>query len=127
MSVKPLSALERLVSARALNELAEMVRAKPAVAVSGLGGSSVALVTAALEKQLARPILLICGHLDEADDLADDMELFHGRRPDVLPALELAGSLGRGSEEQAANRLKMVTKFAESIKNQKSKVKNPLL
>ena len=46
-------------------------------------------VVAALYRELNLPILLVCGHLDEADDLADDLELFTGKRPEVLPALEL--------------------------------------
>src|SRR5690606_6013377 len=53
----------------------------------------------------------VCGHIDEADDIADDMELFHGRRPEVVPALELGGSLGQVSEEQVANRLQLVAKL----------------
>jgi transcription-repair coupling factor (superfamily II helicase) len=59
-------------------------------------------------------MLLVCGHLDEADDLADDVELFLGRRPEVLQALELAGSLGRVSEEQVSNRLRLVARYAEA-------------
>ncbi|MFI5381456.1 MAG: transcription-repair coupling factor [Tepidisphaerales bacterium] len=108
-------AIERLVHARALEDLAGLVRRNMAVTASGLWGSSVALVTAALDRWLGRPILLVCGHLDEADDLADDMQLFHGQRPEVLPALELSSSLGRVSEEQAANRLKMVSRLAASV------------
>src|SRR5688500_6305845 len=59
-----------------------------------------------------RLVMLICGHLDEADDLADDLELFAGRRPDVLPALELGGSLGHQSEEQVSNRLQLLARHA---------------
>ncbi|MGA2498455.1 MAG: transcription-repair coupling factor [Tepidisphaeraceae bacterium] len=114
MTAAPPAAVERLVNARALEELAALVRRNRAVTASGLWGSSVALVTAALDRWLGRPILLLCGHLDEVDDLADDMELFHGRRPQVLSALELSASLGRVSEEQAANRLKTVARLAES-------------
>ena len=101
----------RLIAARAMKDLAELLRRGNAVTASGLWGSSVAAVTAALENELHRPILLVCGHIDEADDLADDMELFHGRRPDVLPALELAGSLGQVSEEQASNRLQLIAQL----------------
>jgi hypothetical protein len=101
-------AVGRLVAARPLAELAGLIQQNRAVTASGLWGSSIAAVTAAIESQLHRPILVVCGHLDEADDLADDMELFHGRRPDVLPALETGGSLGRLSEEQVANRLRLI-------------------
>ena len=86
----------------------------PAVTASGLWGSSVAAVVGAVRRELRRPVLLVCGHLDEADDLADDVELFSGARPDVLPALELTGGLGRVSEEQVVNRLKLIGNLARA-------------
>src|ERR1051325_4060901 len=106
------AAIGRLAHARALKELAGSLRENRAATASGLWGSSVAAVTAAIENELHRPILLICGHIDEADDLADDLELFHNRRPDILPALELSGSLGQISEEQASNRLQLICRLA---------------
>jgi len=105
----------RLVAARPLQELADSLAASRAAVASGLWGSSVALVVAALEKKLHRPIVLVCGHLDEADDLADDVELFIGRRPDVMPALELSGALGRLSEEQVADRLQLISRYAAGV------------
>src|SRR4051794_21635270 len=105
----------RLVAARPLKALARSLAATRAATASGLWGSSVAAVVAAVEKELNRPIVLVCGHLDEADDLADDLELFIGRRPDVMPALELSGSLGRLSEEQVADRLQLISRYASGI------------
>src|SRR4051794_14862743 len=98
----------RLAAARPLVELISILRAGDVAAASGLWGSSVAAVTAVLQKALARPVLLVTGHIDEADDLADDVDLFLGRRPEILPALELSGALGNQSEEQVANRMQMV-------------------
>ncbi|MCC6424581.1 MAG: transcription-repair coupling factor [Phycisphaerales bacterium] len=106
-------AVGRLVRARRLDELARQLGDANALSVSGLWGSSIAAVTAAVEQTLHRPVLVVCGHLDEADDLADDMELFHGRRPDVVPALESGGSLGKLSEEQVSNRLRLIAGLAE--------------
>ncbi len=102
----------RLVAARPMVELARTLADRGVAAASGLWGSSTAAAIAAIRRELKRPILLICGHLDEADDLADDIELFLGSRPNILPAVELAGSLGRMSEEQVSNRLRMIAKFA---------------
>src|SRR4051812_2153761 len=90
--------LGRLVAAPELRELARMLQKTGAATAAGLWGSSVAAVVAAVRAELNQPVLLVCGHLDEADDLADDVELFTGARPDVLSALELTGSLGRVSE-----------------------------
>jgi transcription-repair coupling factor (superfamily II helicase) len=106
-------AIGRLVAAPALAALAAQLTEANALSVAGLWGSSVAAVIAGIEQQLHRPILLICGHIDEAEDLADDLELFTRRRPPILPALELAGSLGRVSEEQVSNRLRLVRRLAD--------------
>ena len=98
-----------------MKELARALERMRAATASGLWGSSVSAVVAAVRTELRRPVVLVCGHLDEADDLADDIELFSGQRPDVLPALELAGSLGRFSEEQVSNRLQLIARFAGGI------------
>ena len=108
----PPGGIGRLVAARPLKELAHALRADKIASASGLWGSSVAAVTAAGEAELKRPILVICGHIDEADDIADDMELFHGRRPEVVPTLELAGGMGRVSEELVSNRLQLIARLA---------------
>src|SRR5688572_923589 len=105
-------ALGRLVAARELRALARTLGETGAATASGLWGSSVAAVVAAVEKELHRPIVVVCGHLDEADDLADDIELFLKRRPEVLPALELGGSLGQLSEEQVSNRMRLISRLA---------------
>jgi transcription-repair coupling factor (superfamily II helicase) len=107
------ASIGRLAAARPLLELAAALRENQAATASGLWGSSVGAVTAVLQKALSVPVLLICGHVDEADDLADDVELFLGRRPEVLPALELSGALGNQSEEQVANRMQMVWRLVD--------------
>jgi transcription-repair coupling factor (superfamily II helicase) len=111
----PPAAVGRLVAARAIKDLGHQLDRARAATASGLWGSSVSAVLAGVRAALRRPVVLVCGHLDEADDLADDIELFAGRRPDVLPALELAGSLGRYSEEQVSNRLQLIARFAGGV------------
>jgi len=102
----------RLVAARPLQDLAKTLAESTALSASGLWGSSVAAVVAAVEKTLARPLLVVCGHLDEADDLADDIHLFSKKRPEVLPALELGGGLGHMSEELVSNRLGLLSRMS---------------
>jgi transcription-repair coupling factor (superfamily II helicase) len=112
MNSTPAKAVGRLLAAPPFAQLAQALSTNSAASVSGLWGSSVAATLAAIARELNRPILLICGHIDEADDLADDLELLAGKRPEVLPALELSSSLGRMSEEQVSNRLQLIARYA---------------
>jgi len=112
----PTSAVGRLVAARPFRELADLVAKNRIASANGLWGSAVAAVAASLRDHLHRPILLVCGHLDEGDDLADDVELFSGRRPEIVPALELGGTLGRASEELVSRRLQLVARLAQQSK-----------
>jgi transcription-repair coupling factor (superfamily II helicase) len=112
-SPTPPESIGRLAAAPQLRALAQTLAQEKSLCANGLWGSSVAAVLAAVEAELHRPILLVCGHLDEADDLADDLELFTRTRPVVAPALELGGNLGRVSEEQVSNRLRLIQRLAD--------------
>ncbi len=104
--------LGRLLEASELVSIARACDTNKASAVSGLWGSSVAAVCAAIRRETGRPVLVVCGHLDEADDLADDIELMTEQRPGVLPAVETSSGLGRASEEQVADRLRLISTCA---------------
>jgi transcription-repair coupling factor (superfamily II helicase) len=112
--MKNRESIGRLLADAELVALARACREHKAVAASGLWGSSVATVAAAVRAQTGRPVVLVCGHLDESDDLADDLELFSGNRPAVLPAVETSSGLGRASEEQVADRLRLVIRCANA-------------
>src|SRR6266496_1564486 len=60
----PPDAIGRLVAARELVELARTLGQSGAATASGLWGSSVAAVVTAVEAELKRPIVLVCGHID---------------------------------------------------------------
>src|SRR3712207_9458125 len=64
--------LGRLAAARPLVELASLLRSRNAATASGLWGSSVGAVTSVLQRELKRPVLLVCGHIDESDDLRSE-------------------------------------------------------
>ena len=116
----PSSVVGRLVAAPQLRAVAEALNRSRSALVPGLWGSSVAAVVASVHREFQSPTVVICGHLDEADDLADDLELFIGRRPEVLPALELSGGLGRASEELVANRLQLIDRLSRGWREKDS-------
>lgn len=122
----PSNVVGRLVAAPQLRAVADALTRTNSVLVPGLWGSSVAAVIASVFDRFRSPTVVICGHLDEADDLADDLELFLSRRPEVLPALELSGALGRASEELVANRLQLIDRLSRGWQEKDSPV-NPVL
>ncbi len=122
----PAELLGRLASAPALAELAATLERANCALGSGLWGSSVSATVAALHQRLKRPTLVVCGHVDEADDLADDIELYLGKRPGVLPAVELAGSLGSGNAELSVQRLRLVQALALGGKDAPAVVVSPI-
>ena len=108
----PSDMVRALMEAWPLRALSAAVESHGATLASGLWGSSVAAAVAAVGRHTGRPVLLVCGHVDEADDLADDVELFAGERPEVLVAMETAGGLGQASEELVADRLRLLGRLA---------------
>ena len=67
---------------------ARLAAAGPPAGANGLWGSSAPILAAVVARQLARPLLHVTAHLDQADDARDDMETALGRAVDVLPAWE---------------------------------------
>ncbi len=115
VSPVPPEVIRDLMSDQALVAMAGDVKAGSATLISGLWGSSVALTAAAMHRHTERPMLVVCGHIDEADDLADDIELFNGSgsRPEILAALETSAGLGGASEELVSDRIRLLTRLAK--------------
>ena len=65
-----------------------------AVKVEGTWGSFAPMLAVFISKQLDRPVLYICPHIDDADKVSDDLTAFGGRGIDTFPAWEGAGYAG---------------------------------
>ena len=117
-SGKTAGAVATLLAAEPLVKLAGAVSPEHTVAAAGLWGSSVAAVVGAIRKHANRPVLLVTGHVDECDDLADDVTLFAGGpRPEVMPMLPGGGGSDAGSEEDVADRMRLLFKLhADAIR-----------
>ncbi|MHC4982917.1 MAG: transcription-repair coupling factor [Planctomycetota bacterium] len=77
---------EKVLKNELLGRAAEQIRAGRTAAISGVWGSSAAMLAAAIGRLAGRPALFVTAHLDAADDAADDIEVFTGRAPLVFPA-----------------------------------------
>ncbi|MHC4498050.1 MAG: hypothetical protein ACYS21_02930, partial [Planctomycetota bacterium] len=84
------------------------------VKVAGTWGSFARLLAAHISKELARPILYICPHIDDADKAADDLHTFGAQKIDSLPAWEGAEDLADATDEIRAERLRIALKLSSN-------------
>ncbi|NLF32967.1 MAG: transcription-repair coupling factor, partial [Planctomycetes bacterium] len=75
------------------------------VTCAGVWGGAAPLVAGTIAESTSRPLLYVCGHLDDADDALDDLETLVGRPITPFPAWETDAAAGRVSEEIAAQRV----------------------
>ena len=83
------------------------------VRFSGVWGSSAAMIGGALGRITGRPVLFVTTHLDDADALADDVELFTGRAAQIFPAWELEVGSEHVSDDIIGERMRMCTLLSE--------------
>jgi transcription-repair coupling factor (superfamily II helicase) len=101
------------------------------VKVAGTWGSFARLLAAHLSKQLSRPIIYVCPHIDDADNAVDDLQTFGstpstllrtgslttGGADDVqlLPAWEGEEEIADATDEIRADRLKVVARCSSFV------------
>jgi transcription-repair coupling factor (superfamily II helicase) len=78
------------------------------VKVAGTWGSFARLLAAHLSKQLPRPILYVCPHIDDADNAVDDLQTFGAKDVGLLPAWEGEEDIADATDEIRAERLKVI-------------------
>jgi transcription-repair coupling factor (superfamily II helicase) len=99
---------------RAANHLAAG-RAAAVIKLSGVWGSSAPLAAAAVGRMRRAVVLAVTAHLDEADDAADDVEVFTGQPAQLFPAWE-ADPAGRGANDDiAATRLRLCNLLSQPV------------
>ncbi len=81
--------------------------AQGVVHLSGLWGSSAPMVIAHLASRVGRPVLYVTAHLEEADHVRDDLELFLKNSCHVFPAWEALPGEGTAAGEIEAERLRL--------------------
>ncbi|MFQ6035341.1 MAG: transcription-repair coupling factor, partial [Sedimentisphaerales bacterium] len=83
-------------------------RGEAVVKVEGTWGSFAHLLTAYISETLARPILYICPHIEDADKATDDLQTFGCKQVEALAAWEGEEELADATDETRAERLKLV-------------------
>jgi transcription-repair coupling factor (superfamily II helicase) len=84
------------------------------VSAEGLWGSFAPLLVARAAAALSRPVLCITAHLEEADDVREDIELFLERPVEIFSAWEALPGEGAARDEIAAERLRLCSALREA-------------
>jgi transcription-repair coupling factor (superfamily II helicase) len=85
--------------------LARAMDAGERVIATGSSGSSVSMTALALHQRTKRPVLVVCAHLDEAEDLYAEIGTIDPGAPTMFPALELSPGESSVSAELFTQRL----------------------
>ena len=102
-------------------EVVSRIKAAPpgtgVVKLEGTWGSFAHLLTAHISKQIDRPILHICPHIDDADKAADDMQTFGAKMIDPFGAWEGEEEIADATDEIRAARLGIAMKVLAAKQN----------
>lgn len=82
------------------------------IIATGGGGSAVSMLVAAMDTVLDRPIIIVCAHIDEAEDIYSEINAVLPAHASVFPALELTPGETDVSAELFAARSMMLRRIA---------------
>ncbi len=77
------------------------------VRLAGVWGSAGPMVAAAIGKLKNAPVLIVAAHLDDADQIADDIEVFTSKPAQLFPAWEVDVGSDHVNDEIAGERLRV--------------------
>jgi transcription-repair coupling factor (superfamily II helicase) len=98
---------------KSINEITQRLAATGGVVkVAGTWGSFARLLAANLSKQVKRPILYVCPHIDDADNAVDDLQTFGAANVQLLPAWEGEEEIADATDEIRAERLRIIARFS---------------
>ena len=95
---------DRVLNNPQLRQAVERLAPGGMVQLAGVWGSSSALLSAAVGRLADAPVLFVARHLDDADELADDVEIVSGQLAGLFPAWETDVAADHISDEVATER-----------------------
>jgi len=105
---------------RTVSQILSRLKARPdggVVGVEGTWGSFAHLLTTHISRELQRPILLICPHIDDADNAVDDLHSFGAEAVELLSSWQGAEDLADATDEIRSERLRVILKVFSSGDN----------
>ncbi len=99
--------LEKAVKNAALQRAADELSLGRSIQLGGVWGSSAALLAGAVGQLAKATVLLVTAHLDDADELADDVEVLTGAKVHNFGAWEVDIGTEHVNDEIVAERLRL--------------------
>ncbi len=103
----------RFLDDERLRAAAESLAPGKTVSLWGLWGAGTAMAAVATARLAGRPVLIVTAHLDQADELADDVEVLTGLRAQLLPAWEVDVGTDHLSDEVTGQRVKVCSLLSQ--------------
>ena len=103
--------LTPIIADASFKVLAKGLDAGQRTIATGSIGASVSLLAVSLHRQTKRPVLIVCAHVDEAEDVLAETHAAGEKGSEVFPALELAPGESSVSAELFANRAAMIAQI----------------
>ncbi|MGD0518861.1 MAG: transcription-repair coupling factor, partial [Thermoguttaceae bacterium] len=101
----------RLKRQQGFAEVVASLLAGHAATLDGVWESACALAAAALAQSAPASLVAVCPHVDDVDDLADDLALFSQIAPDRFPAWERLPDEQAIADEIFGDRVRLLKKF----------------
>jgi len=90
------------------------------VNVQGTWGSFGPMLVSTISEKLARPILYVRPHIDDADKAAEDLQTFTGQQIEAFGAWEGEEDLADATDEIRAQRLMLVSRISSVVGRQRT-------
>ena len=103
--------LERIVQSERIAAACREVAAGGGVSLGGVWGGASAAIAASLHRNTGRQVVLVVGHLEQADNAVDDVELFTGETCGLLSAFEAQLATDHINEEVTGERIALLNQL----------------
>lgn len=105
--------LQKLLDHPSLTRVVDTLSDRPHVGIEGSWGSSGHLISGIIAQKTKRPVMVLVPHLDDADEVQEDLALFDDLEVMVFPALEVMPGETNVSLELLSDRLEVVTRLMQ--------------
>ena len=105
--------VDRLESVAGFVEVVASLRAGHGATFDGVWGSSCALAAAALLRHAEGPLIVVCPHPNEIDEVVDDLALFSETLAQCFPAIENTGADRLVLDDLYGQRLRLLKQLAK--------------